>query len=496
LPLSTSLPEIGWELLPAPVLPGEERRLLGAEAEDPWALDGAARRTGRWVQALLGAGASYLVLEHAGRLVLGAAEASQRFGALDDLESRPFGALIDWALEPGRGRYRTLGMTAAGGEDVAIAITHTSSEVELDSAESALLFARHLQTRQGRLLEDGEVFYVPKDVRVGLAGERHCAHRVQVPRASGRTAGGAGPRLSCGAAESPAGDPRARAVRYRGAPAETEESSLLDGGQARRSWAEAGDGGRAVVLGVTLHRFRDIVRSAGGTMTESTPSPRPTALVTGASGGIGADLARELARHGHDLILVARTQPALDAVAREISAAHGVRAEVLTADLADPAAPDALFAEVMRRGFSVDVLVNNAGLGGLAPFAEQDPAVQRQMLTVNVEALTRLSRLFLPAMVQRGRGRVLNVPSTAGFFPGPGMAVYYASKAYVISLSVALANELEPRGITVTCLCPGATKTRFDEVAGSSRSRLFTGPGVMSSPDSPVPEQAARGRPW
>jgi hypothetical protein len=170
LPLATVLPPVGWELLPAPVLPGEERRLLGAEAEDAWAMDGAARRAGRWIRALLDGGASHLVLEHAGRLVLLASDASQRIGDLEDAEARPFGALIDWALDPGRGRYRTLGMAAAGGEDVEIAITHASSEVELDSAESALLFACHLQSRQARLLEDGEVFYVPKDVRIGPRG--------------------------------------------------------------------------------------------------------------------------------------------------------------------------------------------------------------------------------------------------------------------------------------------------------------------------------------
>jgi hypothetical protein len=170
LPLSTTLPPVGWELLPTPVLPGEERRLLGVEAQDPWAEDGAARRTGRWVRALLAGGASHLVVEHAGRLVLLAAEAEQRFGDPEDLQARPFGALIDWALEPGHAHYRTLGMAAAGGEDVEVAITHPTSEVELDSAESALLFACHLQVRQGRLLEDGEVFYVPKDVRIGPRG--------------------------------------------------------------------------------------------------------------------------------------------------------------------------------------------------------------------------------------------------------------------------------------------------------------------------------------
>ena len=170
LPLAASLPEVGWELLPAPVLPGEERRLIGTEAEDAWGADGPARRAGMWIRALLGGGGSHLVLEHAGRLVLAAPEALQRWGDLEDAGARPFGALIDWALEPGHGRYRTLGMAAAGGEDVEIAITHPNSEVELDSAESALLFACHLQVRQSRLLEDGEVFYVPKDVRIGPRG--------------------------------------------------------------------------------------------------------------------------------------------------------------------------------------------------------------------------------------------------------------------------------------------------------------------------------------
>ena len=170
LPLAASLPGVGWELLPAPVLPGEERRLIGAEAVDAWGADGAARRAGLWIRALLGGGASHLVLEHAGRLVLLAPAAAQRWGDVDDAEARPFGALIDWALEPGHGRYRTLGMATAGGEDVEIAITHPNSEVELDSAESALLFACHLQVRQSRLLEEGEVFYVPKDVRIGPRG--------------------------------------------------------------------------------------------------------------------------------------------------------------------------------------------------------------------------------------------------------------------------------------------------------------------------------------
>ena len=163
-------PAVAWEVLPAGVLPAEERRLLGPEAADPWAPAGSTRLLVRILRAALEAGGTHLVLEHAGRLVLGADEALGRLGDPDDGESRPFGSFIDWALTPDRGRYRTLGMAVAGGEDLEIDIVHTGSEVELDSAESALLFACHLQVRGGRLLEDGEVFYVPKDVRIGPRG--------------------------------------------------------------------------------------------------------------------------------------------------------------------------------------------------------------------------------------------------------------------------------------------------------------------------------------
>jgi hypothetical protein len=163
-------PAVAWEVLPAGVLPAEERRLLGPEAADPWAPAGSTRLLVRILRAALEAGGTHLVLEHAGRLVLGADEARGRLGDPDDGESRPFGAFIDWALTPDRSRYRTLGMAVAGGEDLEIDVVHTGSEVELDSAESALLFACHLQVRGARLLEDGEVFYVPKDVRIGPRG--------------------------------------------------------------------------------------------------------------------------------------------------------------------------------------------------------------------------------------------------------------------------------------------------------------------------------------
>jgi hypothetical protein len=164
------LPPVVWELLPAGVFPAEERRLLGPEALDPWAAAGVSRVLARVLRAALDAGATHLVLEHAGRLLLGAEEARGRLASPDDLQSRPFGAFIDWALTPDRRLYRTLGMAVAGGEDLEIAIVHPDSEVELDSAESALLFGCHLQARQARLLEDGEVFYVPRDVRVGPRG--------------------------------------------------------------------------------------------------------------------------------------------------------------------------------------------------------------------------------------------------------------------------------------------------------------------------------------
>lgn len=170
VPGSSGLPAVLWELLPAGVFPAEERRLLGPEARDPWAPSGVSRVLVRVLRAALRGGGTHLVLEHAGRLLLGADEALGRLGDPEDAEARPFGAFIDWALTPDRRRYRTLGMAVAGGEDLEIEILHPASEVELDSAESALLFGCHLQARGARLLDAGEVFYVPKDVRIGPRG--------------------------------------------------------------------------------------------------------------------------------------------------------------------------------------------------------------------------------------------------------------------------------------------------------------------------------------
>ncbi|HET9037362.1 MAG TPA: hypothetical protein VFN45_14210 [Myxococcaceae bacterium] len=170
VPAAGPLPAVAWEVLPAGVLPVEERRMLGPEAADPWAPAGSTRLLVQVLRAALDAGGTYLLLGHAGRLLLAADEARSRLGDPEDAESRPFGAFIDWALTPDRSRYRTLGMAVAGGEDLEVDILHSGSEVELDSAESALLFGCHLQVRGARLLEDGEVFYVPKDVRIGPRG--------------------------------------------------------------------------------------------------------------------------------------------------------------------------------------------------------------------------------------------------------------------------------------------------------------------------------------
>lgn len=215
---------------------------------------------------------------------------------------------------------------------------------------------------------------------------------------------------------------------------------------------------------------------------------RPLALVTGASAGIGRALALGLARRGHDLILTARRSAELEALAAECA---GVTCHVITSDLADLDGPRRLLDEIAQRGLQVDVLINNAGLGVYGPFIEADPDRLQTMLRVNVLALTDLARRILPGMVQRRQGRVMNVASTAAFQPGPLMAAYYASKAYVLSLSEAMSYELRGTGVTVTCLCPGPTRTEFGQVAAMGESKLFDGPGVMEA--GPVAEAGLDG---
>jgi short-subunit dehydrogenase len=202
-------------------------------------------------------------------------------------------------------------------------------------------------------------------------------------------------------------------------------------------------------------------------------SPRPTALITGASGGIGLDLARLFAGDGSDVVLVARNEAKLREIAAEIENANGVSAHVIVADLALPEAAQRVVDVLRTRGITIDALVNNAGLGLGGPFAETDWNRESEMIQVNIVALTQLTKLLLPPMVARRSGRILNVASTASFQPGPLMAVYYATKAYVLSFSEAIADELRGTGVTVTALCPGPTETGFAAAAQMGDARLF-----------------------
>lgn len=198
-----------------------------------------------------------------------------------------------------------------------------------------------------------------------------------------------------------------------------------------------------------------------------------TALVTGASGGIGEELARLFAADGHDLVLVARSQDKLARLAAELEGKHGVATHVLAADLARAEAPREIFEELHAGGVTVDALVNNAGFGTYGLFAETNLKSELDLLQVNVVALTHLTKLFLPGMLARRRGYVMNVASTAAFQPGPLMAVYYASKAYVLHFSEALTNECGGTGVHISALCPGPTETGFVAAAGMGDSKLF-----------------------
>ncbi|MGA8312206.1 MAG: SDR family oxidoreductase [Terriglobales bacterium] len=198
-----------------------------------------------------------------------------------------------------------------------------------------------------------------------------------------------------------------------------------------------------------------------------------TALITGASGGIGYELAKLFAHDHYNLVLVARNGPRLTQIAGETQRQFGVSVKTVALDLVASGAPQTLFDELKREGIAVDILVNNAGYGKLGEFAGVPVEESLGQIQLNVTALTYLTRLFLGPMLEGGSGRIMNVASTAGFQPGPLMAVYYATKAYVISFSEALANELAGKGVTVTCLCPGATDTGFASRAGNDKSRLF-----------------------
>ncbi len=205
-----------------------------------------------------------------------------------------------------------------------------------------------------------------------------------------------------------------------------------------------------------------------------------TVLVTGASSGIGLELARCFAVDGCRLVLVARRGAALEALATELRKTYKIQAQVITSDLAHAEAPPRLLAHLQSAGLKVDVLVNNAGFGAQGRFAELPLRRQLDMLQVNITALTHLTGLLLPGMIERRRGGILNVASTAAFQPGPGMAVYYATKAYVLSFTEALAEEVAGTGVTVTAVCPGPTATEFG-TAANMRTRGFVKKVSMSA---------------
>jgi len=213
----------------------------------------------------------------------------------------------------------------------------------------------------------------------------------------------------------------------------------------------------------------------------------PNAVVTGASSGIGLELARIFARERYDLVLVARNQPALEHIAAELRTMRGVRVDVIAADLSTPEAPQQIYEQTGR----ADVLVNNAGFGVYGEFADSPVEDDIGLLRLNIEALVVLTRLFLPGMLQGRKGRILNVASTAAFQPGPLMALYYASKAFVLSFSEAIANELEGSGVTVTALCPGPTATGFQARARMEDSNLLKRMQVMDA--ATVAEAGYRG---
>ena len=192
------------------------------------------------------------------------------------------------------------------------------------------------------------------------------------------------------------------------------------------------------------------------------------ALVTGASAGLGVEFARQLSKRGHRLVLVARRKDRLEQLAKELGNARAVAIDLSKSDAAAK-----LMADVEANGEIVGLLVNNAGFGLIGRFAELDAKRERQMIDLNVGALTELCRAVAPAMIERKSGAILNVASTAAFQPGPKMAVYFATKAFVLSLTEALHEELKPHGIKVSCLCPGPTRTEFGDVAGFGGNGLF-----------------------
>ena len=200
-----------------------------------------------------------------------------------------------------------------------------------------------------------------------------------------------------------------------------------------------------------------------------------TALITGASSGIGYELSKLFARDGYHLVLVARDKQRLIHVSKELEEKFNIRIKIIATDLADPGSPEKIFTELQKENIHINVLVNNAGFATYGLFSETDLKTELEMIQTNITTLTHLSKLFLKEMLKTGQGKILNVASTAAFQPGPLMAVYYATKAYVLSFSQALTNECQGTGINITVLCPGPTATGFQKKAHLEKSKLFQG---------------------
>jgi hypothetical protein len=201
----------------------------------------------------------------------------------------------------------------------------------------------------------------------------------------------------------------------------------------------------------------------------------PIALITGASSGIGLELAKLFARESHDLALVARSHETLKHIAENLQQTYGVQVKCYTKDLSISSTPEEIFEALQTEGGNIDILVNNAGFGWRGEFAKMNTADALEMIQVNITSLTHLTRLFLPGMIERKRGKILNVASTAAFQSGPLMATYYASKAYVLNFSLALSEELQGTGVTVTAFCPGPTVTGFGQRAGFTNKKILGG---------------------
>ncbi|HEY3365941.1 MAG TPA: SDR family oxidoreductase [Symbiobacteriaceae bacterium] len=210
-------------------------------------------------------------------------------------------------------------------------------------------------------------------------------------------------------------------------------------------------------------------------------SKQGTVLVTGASAGLGYELAKQFGRNGWDLVLVARDRKRLEQVASEFGQAYGVTARVIAKDLSEPSSPAEIFAELRDKHIHVDILINNAGVGEYGPFLETDLQKELQTIQVNMSSLTHLTKLFLPAMLERKRGKVMNVAAIASVMPGPFTAVYFATKAYVLSFSEALSEELRGTGVTVTAFCPGVTRTEFARRSKMEGARIFALPAMEAA---------------